>query len=113
MKKFKLLSLGGLTIAGIHFFNKYISEKALVQNNSFTDFEYKWSYGVIRYSKQGNGTPVLLIHDLDCWKQFLRMEIHRFISREKIILYIHLIYLDVEILISRFLPIQTFYLFNY
>ena len=72
MKKFKLLSLGGLTIAGIHFFNKYISEKALVQNNSFTDFEYKWSYGVIRYSKQGNGT-----------------------------------------LISRFLPIQTFYLFNY
>lgn len=64
MKKFKLLSLSGLTIAGIHFFNKYISEKALVQNNSFTDFEYKWSYGVIRYSKQGSGTPVLLIHDL-------------------------------------------------
>ena len=64
MKKFKLLSLGGLAIAGIHFFNKYINKKALVQNNSFNDFEYKWTYGVIHYSKQGNGSPILLIHDL-------------------------------------------------
>lgn len=112
MKKFKLLSLGGLTIAGIHFFNKYISEKSLVQNNSFTDFEYKWSYGSIRYSKQGNGAPVLLIHDLTAGSSSYEWKFIASSLEKK-----HTVY-TLDLLgcgnsDKPVLPIQTFYLFNY
>ncbi len=27
---------------------------------------YEWRFGKIRYTKKGSGTPILLIHDLDC-----------------------------------------------
>lgn len=66
MKKNKLLSLTSLTVAALYLHNKYISAKAktLSPSSQYCDFEYKWRYGNIYYTKSGSGSPLLFIHDL-------------------------------------------------
>lgn len=70
MNKWKRIGLiaGGITATATitHIINKLIFSTSVV--NRITDTEdrlyYKWKFGDISYSKQGNGKPVLLIHDL-------------------------------------------------
>lgn len=57
----------GVSIAGIYAYNKFIEKKAS-QKNLLSDKDgelYNWKYGNIFYTKEGNGSPVLLIHDTD------------------------------------------------
>lgn len=57
----------GVSIAGIYAYNKFI-EKTASQKNLLSDKDgelYNWKYGNIFYTKEGNGSPVLLIHDTD------------------------------------------------
>lgn len=57
----------GVSIAGIYTYNKFI-EKTASQKNLLSDKDgeyYDWKYGKIFYTKIGNGSPVLLIHDTD------------------------------------------------
>lgn len=64
IKTFILLS--GLTTAAIHILNRiqyslYSVKNCLrYQKNNY----YEWRFGKIRYIKEGNGTPILLLHDL-------------------------------------------------
>ena len=54
------------TTATLHVINKYIQIN-VSQNKSLDyipDLYYSWKYGEISYTKQGKGTPILLIHDL-------------------------------------------------
>lgn len=56
-----------LTALGIHGVNKAIqitySKKNLLKKENGNIFN--WRYGTVHYSKQGKGTPLLLIHDLN------------------------------------------------
>lgn len=57
----------GVSIAGIYAYNKFI-EKTASQKNLLSDKDgelYNWKYGNIFYTKEGNGSPILLIHDTD------------------------------------------------
>lgn len=57
----------GVSIAGIYTYNKFI-EKTASQKNLLSDKDgeyYDWKYGNIFYTKEGSGSPVLLIHDTD------------------------------------------------
>lgn len=69
MKK-KLITASLLTAgaaATIHIVNKVIAASAVVKNilNSDDQNYFKWRYGNIYYTKQGTGSPILLIHDLN------------------------------------------------
>ena len=57
----------GVSIAGIYTYNKFIEHTASKKNLlSDKDGEYyDWKYGNIFYTKEGNGSPVLLVHDTD------------------------------------------------
>lgn len=71
MKKNKLVSvavLSTITVGTIYAINKSISiyanaQAALSNPNAL---RYQWRFGNIFYTKQGEGKPVLLIHDLTC-----------------------------------------------
>jgi pimeloyl-ACP methyl ester carboxylesterase len=57
----------GVSIAGIYAYNKFI-EKTASQKNLLSDKNgdyYDWKYGNIFYTKEGSGSPILLIHDTD------------------------------------------------
>ena len=56
-----------MAAAGICFFNKYIDYTARKNKLSPADtlLTYTWRFGRIRYTKSGNGTPLLLIHNLN------------------------------------------------
>lgn len=57
----------GVSIAGIYAYNKFI-EKTASQKNLLSDKDgdyYDWKYGNIFYTKEGSGSPILLIHDTD------------------------------------------------
>lgn len=65
----KLITLGILTAAAtgiIHIINNTVSaaatmkEMLLISDKNY----YNWRFGKIYYTKQGKGTPILLIHDL-------------------------------------------------
>lgn len=61
----KAIILGGLVTASLHCLNQLFtsigtSRKIIETKN---DLFYDWRFGKIRYTKQGNGTPVLLIHN--------------------------------------------------
>ena len=61
-----LLKLVTVTTAGIYGFNKFISYCA-GKNNSLKDNSgevYLWKHGKLFYTVQGEGEPLLLIHDL-------------------------------------------------
>ena len=59
-----LASLGTITM---HLINKSIIELASINNllNPAEGNYYEWRFGKIYYKKQGEGSPILLIHDLN------------------------------------------------
>ncbi len=69
MKKQNLMTLGILFTAAtgvIHIMNK-MTEASAITNNKLSSQKgnyYHWRFGNIYYEKEGNGTPILLIHDL-------------------------------------------------
>lgn len=62
-----LALLGAATISGLNMINRlyysYAKSKEIL--NKTENNYYDWRFGKIRYQKKGNGSPVLLIHDLD------------------------------------------------
>lgn len=64
LKHFAMLS--GLAVGTIYGINKFIDMTASMRKTlSTTKGRYfEWKYGNIYYSKQGSGSPLLLIHDL-------------------------------------------------
>lgn len=68
----KTLITAGIIVGGsaasIHIINKLISASSIVKNilNPEDHNYYKWRYGNVYYTRQGEGSPVLLIHDLQC-----------------------------------------------
>lgn len=67
--KKKLITLSlltGGTALTIHLLNKVIAASGTIKNilNSDEENYFKWRYGNVYYTKQGAGSPILLIHDL-------------------------------------------------
>lgn len=56
-----------ITIAALHIINRIISYFSTLKGilNTNQGLFYEWRFGRIFYSKQGTGSPILLIHDLD------------------------------------------------
>lgn len=57
----------GVSVATIYAYNKFVEETSS-QKNLLSDKDgqyYNWKHGNIFYTKSGNGSPVLLIHDTD------------------------------------------------
>ncbi len=66
-KKMKvLITLTGMTITTLHVINKIQYMTATVKNTlgGSENHYYEWRFGKIRYTKKGNGSPLLLVHDL-------------------------------------------------
>lgn len=67
--KYKLLTISILitvsTIA-IHIINRIINASATIKNLLHSDETsyYDWRFGKVYYTKQGSGSPILLIHDI-------------------------------------------------
>ena len=64
--KYILLTLG-VSIVGVYTYNKFIEQTAS-QRNLLSDRDgeyYNWKYGNVFYTRKGNGSPVILIHDTD------------------------------------------------
>lgn len=60
------LFLTTATVAGMYAYNKFVASSATRKNLLTTkggDF-YEWKQGKIFYTKQGEGSPILLIHDI-------------------------------------------------
>lgn len=60
-------TFAGATIGTIHVINKlfnYIATADDMLNKEGLEY-YEWRFGKIAYKKQGSGSPLLLIHDLD------------------------------------------------
>ncbi len=71
MKKNKLVTaavLSTITVGTIYGINKTISIVANAQAalSNPRGLRYEWRFGNIFYTKQGEGKPILLIHDLTC-----------------------------------------------
>lgn len=62
----KLIAFAACTTAGIYCVNRMIGYAATAKNLLMTKGGsfYNWKYGDIFYTVEGNGSPVLLIHDL-------------------------------------------------
>jgi hypothetical protein len=64
----------------IYLINKLIFFASTLKELLYTDNSnyYNWRFGKIFYTKRGTGTPVLLIHDMDCtssdyeWKEIVQ-----------------------------------------
>lgn len=65
LRNVTLLTTGAL--ATMHFFNKYLYTNAVSQDLLQEEQKeyYDWKNGMIFYTVQGTGKPLLLIHDLD------------------------------------------------
>lgn len=77
--KYKIITTGILfTIATaiIHFINHLISTTAVIKDllKSTASNYYNWRFGKIYYTKQGTGSPVLLIHDLTVYSSAYEWE---------------------------------------
>lgn len=62
-----ILTLTGLTLSAIHMLNR-IQYSRCTSGNVLTCPEnnyYEWRFGKIRYTRQGTGSPILLLHGLD------------------------------------------------
>lgn len=60
-----ILALGTIVTASIHILNRI--QYSRCQKNNFKKsnvFNYEWRFGKISYTKKGNGSPVVVIHDL-------------------------------------------------
>lgn len=71
MKKIKLVQLAvlsSITVSAIYGINKAISIFANAQAalTNPKGLQFQWRFGNIFYTKQGEGKPILLIHDLTC-----------------------------------------------
>ena len=71
MKKNKLIhiaALSAITVGAIYTINKTISifANAGAALSNPKGLQYQWRFGNIFYTKQGEGKPILLIHDLTC-----------------------------------------------
>lgn len=64
IKHFFLLT--GLATGCIYGINKFIETTAKIKNllSEHIGYFFEWRYGNIFYTKQGEGSPILLIHDL-------------------------------------------------
>lgn len=60
-------ALLGLSAGVMHIVNRVVYYISTMDNILFNKNEqyYNWRFGRIFYTKQGNGSPILLIHDLD------------------------------------------------
>jgi len=61
-----LFLLSAVTTASLHIINR-MQYSLCTKNNLLSDendFYYDWRFGKIHYTKKGNGSPILLIHDL-------------------------------------------------
>ena len=70
----------GSSIATIHIINRVHTSLCTVKNllaNSENCY-YEWRFGKIRYQKKGNGSPLLLVHDLSAGSS--NYEYHRLIN---------------------------------
>lgn len=66
MKFKRLFAFTGLSLAGMHFINKYTEKNAQLfsDKEKAAVYTFSWTYGDVAYSKSGIGSPVLLLHDL-------------------------------------------------
>ena len=67
-KKLKnLILFSSLTVVSIHFLNKFLTFISTIKQllKAESGYFYEWRFGNIYYTKQGTGTPLLLIHDLN------------------------------------------------
>lgn len=57
----------GVSVAAIYTYNRFIEQTASKKNllNDKDGEYYNWKYGKVFYTKTGEGTPLLLIHDTD------------------------------------------------
>ena len=109
----KLLTLAALlgTATGvIHITNRFIDATSqlkdmLEQPHSRT---YDWRFGKIFYTKQGHGTPILLIHDIMPGASGYERS-----SSQPNIPFTPLIFLDVDVPKNRILLIPILYLLSY
>ena len=68
-KKLKNLVLfTALSVTSMHLLNKFLTFTATIREllQTTSGYFYQWRFGKIYYTKQGSGTPLLLIHDLTC-----------------------------------------------
>lgn len=68
-KKLKNLVLfTALSVTSMHLLNKFLTFTATIREllQTTSGYFYEWRFGKIYYTKQGSGTPLLLIHDLTC-----------------------------------------------
>lgn len=58
-----------LATLGICVINKCINLNAIKRKleTSEETHTYNWKFGDINYTKSGKGSPILLVHDLNCW----------------------------------------------
>ena len=63
----KLITFAALASGAMYAFNKYIDYTANYRGLTLDEDEnyYAWRNGTIFYKKKGNGSPLLLIHDLN------------------------------------------------
>jgi len=61
-----IVTLSTLTAITMHIINKVICSFSSVKNklSGSENHYYEWRFGKIRYTKNGSGSPLLLIHDL-------------------------------------------------
>ena len=116
MKKhrYKLITTGILfttATAIIHFMNHLISTTAIMKDllKSTASNYYNWRFGKIYYTKQGTGSPVLLIHDLTIYSSAYEWEA-LVNSLRKIIPSTASTYLDAAVLINSILLTPTIYM---
>lgn len=62
------ISISTLTL---HIINKFIYNQASDSENFDSGNNYKWKFGNIFYTRQGTGSPILLIHDLSCYSSHI------------------------------------------
>lgn len=72
--------LSGSSVAAMHVINRVhtsmCTSKSLLNNSE--NRHYEWRFGKIRYQKKGDGSPLLLIHDLTAGSS--NYEYHRLIN---------------------------------
>lgn len=64
-KSTKRLLLLATAAASMYAYNRYVEEKSTSKNllNASKGFYYDWKLGRIYYTKEGEGSPILLVHD--------------------------------------------------
>jgi pimeloyl-ACP methyl ester carboxylesterase len=63
-KRKSLFKISAMAIAVLHGVNKLIENTAVTLNKKPSGNYYHWKSGDIYYKKQGQGDPILLVHDL-------------------------------------------------